>query len=125
LADGPLAGGDRLVEARCHGVRHARRLAQGCLVCASVCPIHPIILPLRFDMSDKARASVLPLLAIVLTALNLRTTITKFTPLLDTIGADLDFGPSLYGVFGTIVTACFAVFGLVAAPVARRLGLER
>ncbi|MCM3661488.1 MFS transporter [Georgenia satyanarayanai] len=76
-------------------------------------------------MSDKARASVLPLLAIVLTALNLRTAVTGFTPLLDTIGADLDFGPSLYGVFGTIVTACFAVFGLVAAPVARRLGLER
>ncbi len=76
-------------------------------------------------MSDKARASVLPLLAIVLTALNLRTAVTGFTPLLDTIGADLDFGPSLYGVFGTIVTACFAVFGLVAAPVARTLGLER
>ncbi|WP_226924665.1 MFS transporter [Georgenia satyanarayanai] len=76
-------------------------------------------------MSDKARASVLPLLAIVLTALNLRTAVTGFTPLLDTIGADLDFGPSLYGVFGTIVTACFAVFGLAAAPVARALGLER
>src|SRR5690606_12409447 len=77
------------------------------------------------DMSDKARASVLPLLAIVLTALNLRTAVTGFTPLLDAIGADLDFGPSLYGVFGTIVTACSAVFGLVAAPFARRLGLER
>lgn len=76
-------------------------------------------------MSDKARARVLPLLAVVLTALNLRTAVTGFTPLLDTIGADLGFGPSLYGVFGTIVTACFAVFGLVAAPVARTLGLER
>lgn len=71
------------------------------------------------------RASLLPLLAIILTALNLRTAVTGFTPLLDTMGADLAFGPSLYGVFGTIVTACFAVFGLAAATVARRLGLER
>lgn len=67
----------------------------------------------------------LPLLAIVLTALNLRTAVTGFTPLLDIIGADLGFGPSLYGVLGTIVTACFAVFGLLTASVARRLGLER
>ena len=70
-------------------------------------------------------AALLPLIAVILTALNLRTAVTGFTPLLDMIGADLDFGPSLYGLLGTIVTACFAVFGLVAAAVARRIGLER
>lgn len=76
-------------------------------------------------MNERVRAGALPLLAVVLTALNLRTAVTGFTPLLELIGADLGFGPSLYGVLGTIVTASFAVFGLLAASVARRFGLER
>jgi CP family cyanate transporter-like MFS transporter len=71
------------------------------------------------------RTALLALAAIVMTALNLRTAVTGFSPLLETIGADLDFGPSLYGVFGTVVTASFAVFGVVAAGAARRFGLER
>lgn len=76
-------------------------------------------------MNERVRTGALPLLAVVLTALNLRTAVTGFTPLLDLIGADLGFGPSLYGVLGTIVTASFAVFGLLASSVARRIGLER
>lgn len=76
-------------------------------------------------MTVRVRASALPLLAVILTAVNLRTAVTGFTPLLDHIGADVGFGPSLYGVLGTIVTASFAVFGLLAATVARRVGLER
>ncbi|MCJ1674778.1 MULTISPECIES: CynX/NimT family MFS transporter [unclassified Rathayibacter] len=71
------------------------------------------------------RTALLALAAIVMTALNLRTAVTGFSPLLETIGADLGFGPSLYGAFGTIVTASFAVFGVVAAAAARRFGLER
>lgn len=69
--------------------------------------------------------TVLVLAAIVMTALNLRTAVTGFSPLLETIGDDLSFGPALYGAFGTIVTASFAVFGVVAASAARRFGLER
>lgn len=71
------------------------------------------------------RGTLLPLVAIILTALNLRTAVTGFTPLLEMIGADLGFGPSLFGVLGTIVTGSFAVFGLLAATIARRIGLER
>lgn len=71
------------------------------------------------------RTALLALAAIVMTALNLRTAVTGFSPLLETIGADLSFGPTLYGAFGTIVTASFAVFGVVAAAASRRFGLER
>lgn len=70
------------------------------------------------------RSAVLLISAIVLTAFNLRTAVTGFSPLLDTIGAELSFGPSLFGAFGTIVTASFAVFGFAAAAIARRFGLE-
>ncbi|WP_336921978.1 MFS transporter [Aquipuribacter sp. SD81] len=76
-------------------------------------------------MDTRPASGALPLLAVVLTALNLRTAVTGFTPLLDVVGDDLGFGPSLYGVLGTVVTACFAVFGLLGAGAGRRLGLER
>ena len=70
------------------------------------------------------RATILVLAAIVMTAVNLRTAVTGFSPLLETIDDELGFGPSLFGAFGTIVTASFALFGIVAAFVSRRLGLE-
>jgi CP family cyanate transporter-like MFS transporter len=74
----------------------------------------------------RPRSSVLVLVlaAIVMTALNLRTAVTGLSPLLETIGDDLGFGPSLFGVFGTIATASFAVFGFAASAVSRRVGLE-
>jgi CP family cyanate transporter-like MFS transporter len=63
--------------------------------------------------------------AVALTAFNLRTGVTGFSPLADRIGDDLGFGAPTIGAIGTIVTACFAVFGLVSPAVARRIGLER
>ncbi|MBL7253052.1 MFS transporter [Paractinoplanes lichenicola] len=65
------------------------------------------------------------LLAVALTALNLRTAVTGFSVLTGEAGADLRFGPVVTGAIGTIVTACFAVAAFAAPPVARRLGLER
>ncbi|MFW7414503.1 MFS transporter [Demequina sp. SO4-18] len=64
-------------------------------------------------------------LAIVLTALNLRTAVTGFTPLLESIGADLGFGVAVAGLLGTVPAATFAVFGILAPAVTRRFGLER
>ena len=65
------------------------------------------------------------LLAVALTALNLRTAVTGFSVLTGEAGDDLHFGPVVAGAIGTIVTACFAVAAFAAPPLARRLGLER
>lgn len=64
-------------------------------------------------------------LAIALTAVNLRTAVTGFTPLLETIGADLGFGVAVAGLLGTIPAASFGVFGFLAPVVTKRFGLER
>ncbi|KQM82462.1 CynX/NimT family MFS transporter [Agromyces sp. Leaf222] len=63
--------------------------------------------------------------AVALTAFNLRTGVTGFSPLADRIGDDLGFGAPVIGAIGTVVTACFAIFGLVSPSVARWIGLER
>jgi CP family cyanate transporter-like MFS transporter len=65
------------------------------------------------------------LLAVALTALNLRTAVTGFSVLTGDAAQDLHFGPLVAGAIGTIVTACFAVAAFAAPPLARRLGLER
>jgi CP family cyanate transporter-like MFS transporter len=64
-------------------------------------------------------------LAVALTALNLRTAVTGFTPLLEIIGDDLGFGLALAGLLGTVPAATFGVFGFFAPVVTRRFGLER
>lgn len=64
-------------------------------------------------------------LAVALTALNLRTVVTGFTPLLEIIGDDLGFGLALAGLLGTVPAATFGVFGFSAPVVTRRFGLER
>lgn len=64
-------------------------------------------------------------LAVALTAVNLRTAVTGFTPLFEIIGADLGFGVAVTGVMGTVPAASFAVFGLLAPVVTQRFGLER
>lgn len=63
--------------------------------------------------------------AIVVTAFNLRTAVTGFTPLLEIIGSDLAFGVMLAGLLGTIPAAAFGVFGFLAPAVTKRFGLER
>jgi CP family cyanate transporter-like MFS transporter len=74
--------------------------------------------------ASAARLRTGVLLAVVLTALNLRTAVTGFSVLTGPAGDDLHFGPVVAGAIGTIVTACFAVAAFAAPPLARRLGLE-
>ena len=64
-------------------------------------------------------------LAIAVTAVNLRTAVTGFTPLLEIIGSQLGFGVAVAGLLGTVPAASFAVFGFLAPVVTRRFGLER
>lgn len=68
---------------------------------------------------------LLVLLAIVLSALTLRTAVTAITPLLDVIGGEVGFGSAVAGVFGMMPTAMFALFGLLTPVLGRRFGLER
>lgn len=63
--------------------------------------------------------------AIALTAVNLRTAVTGFTPLLEIIGSDLGYGVALAGLLGTLPAVSFGIFGFLAPAVTRRFGLER
>lgn len=71
------------------------------------------------------RGRGLVLVAIALSALNLRTAVTSLTPLLDRLGETFQFGPTMTGVFGIVPTAAFAVFGVATPAIAHRVGLER
>ncbi|MQY28294.1 MFS transporter [Nocardia aurantia] len=68
---------------------------------------------------------LLVLAAIVLSALNLRTAVTAFTPLAERIGHDIGYSTAVVGVFGMIPTAMFALAGLLTPVLVQRLGLER
>lgn len=70
-------------------------------------------------------AALLAGTAIALTAINLRTAVTGFTPLLEIIGTDVGFGIGLAGLLGTIPAAAFGVFGFFAPKVTKTFGLER
>lgn len=65
------------------------------------------------------------LVGIVLSAFTLRTAVTSLTPLLDSLGRDFGFGPTMTGVFGMVPTAAFALFGVATPALAHRIGLER
>lgn len=64
-------------------------------------------------------------LALVLSALVLRTAVTSITPLLDRIGDDVGFGSAVAGVFGMVPTAMFALFGISTPFLITKLGPER
>lgn len=73
---------------------------------------------------NRARLVLWAGLATALTAVNLRTAVTGFTPLLEVIGSDLGFGLGLAGLLGTVPAATFGVFGFLAPVVTRKYGLE-
>ena len=79
--------------------------------------------PTANDARLPGRALVLA--GILLAAVNLRTAVTSLTPLLDVLGREFGFGPTLAGLLGMVPTAAFAVAGVGTPRLAHRLGLER
>ncbi len=70
------------------------------------------------------RGRLVVLAGIVLVALNLRVAVAAVSPILAVVREDVALSASQVGLLGTIPVVSFAVFGSLATPCARRLGLE-
>ncbi|GAA3057400.1 MFS transporter [Kitasatospora albolonga] len=61
-------------------------------------------------------------LAVAVAALNLRPVVTSLGPMLDQVRSDLHMSATVAGLLTAVPSLCFAVFGLAAPALARRLG---
>ncbi|GAA4869206.1 CynX/NimT family MFS transporter [Kitasatospora terrestris] len=67
-------------------------------------------------------AAWLLIAAIALAALNLRPVVTSLGPLLKQVQADLGMSATVAGLLAAVPSLCFAVFGVAAPALARRVG---
>lgn len=67
---------------------------------------------------------LLALLAIILLALNLRTAVASLSPVLNPVAEEVRLTSVGIGLLGTLAPVSFAVFGLLAPTIARRIGLQ-
>jgi CP family cyanate transporter-like MFS transporter len=65
------------------------------------------------------------LVAITMSALNLRSAVTSVSPLLLQVGTELGFGTNVIGIIGMLPPACFALFGMATPYIVSHLGLEQ
>ena len=65
------------------------------------------------------------LLGIVLIALNMRIAVTGISPITTQIGRDIPLNSVVLGLIGAVPPIAFALMGLTAGRIARRIGLER
>jgi CP family cyanate transporter-like MFS transporter len=65
------------------------------------------------------------LLGIVLLALSLRSAVAALSPILSLVSRDVPLGPVLLGVIGAAPPVAFALSGIVAPMVSRRVGVEK
>jgi len=68
------------------------------------------------------RAGWLLIAAIALAAVNLRPVVTSLGPVLDRVRADLGMSAGVAGLLTAVPSLCFAVFGIAAPALARRVG---
>ncbi len=91
-------------------------------------PVESELSPRRVVTGGRARTfavagGTLLALAVILTALNLRPAVTSIGPLLDKAQADLGASATWAGLLTTMPGLCFAVAGLAAPALARRVGI--
>jgi len=65
------------------------------------------------------------LLGILLVALSLRSAVAAISPISTEIGADIELSTIGLGIIGALPPVFFAIAGLIAPPLAHRVGLER
>lgn len=70
------------------------------------------------------RGRLVVLAGIVLVGFNLRIAVAAVSPILDLVRDDVAFSATQVGLLGTIPVVSFAVFGSLATPIGRRVGLE-
>ncbi|KAB1642732.1 MFS transporter [Gulosibacter chungangensis] len=77
-------------------------------------------------MSRRSRLgiSILGLIAIALLALNLRTPVSSFSPIVSFVEASFPLPGLALGVIGMLPPLCFAAAGFIARPLTRKFSLE-
>jgi CP family cyanate transporter-like MFS transporter len=68
---------------------------------------------------------LLPFVGIVLVALSLRTAVAAISPILDHISRELPLSAAIISLLGAVPPVAFAVSGLLAPAISRRVGLDR
>lgn len=77
---------------------------------------HPVAAPWR--------GRLVVLAGVVLVGLNLRIAVAAVSPILDVVREDVALSSAQVGLLGTIPVVSFAVFGSLATPLGRKIGLE-
>ena len=80
---------------------------------------------LSFRLMPLWAGRMMALVGILLVALNLRTAVASISPIAAQIGADIPLTALGLGLIGMVPPVAFAASGFLAAPGARKLGLER
>lgn len=70
------------------------------------------------------RGRLVVLAGVVLVGLNLRIAVAAVSPILDLVRDDVALSSTQVGLLGTIPVVSFAIFGSLATPIGRKVGLE-
>src|SRR5699024_8728130 len=86
---------------------------------------HPTKNKDTMNQHDGLARIAVPLLGILLVAINLRPVITAVGPVLPALGEDLSLGPSALGLLGALPIAMFGLVSAMVQNLIARFGVER